>query len=312
MGLPMHRNRSRACANLSCCQSLEPRQLLTAAATLDAAGILTVEGTRRDDALVVTLYTGKGGRLTLSITNNGDEFAIFRSKGISRIKMLGGLGDDVLEVRGQSTLVRLDPANSNILQVQSAANFPIALTLFGGGGNDTLTGGIANDRIEGGSGRDVLSGGAGNDEIFGQNDDDTLVGGDGADTLDGGNGHDDLTGDGANSPLQVITRIPADNTGTFNVVTPTLNFTFNGPSGRINFGSGSSGSIIFDTAGTPASFALTGNITAAGAGDFVIISGQSSGPSDHDVIVGNQGPDTFHKSDTSTEIRDFTSFDEVI
>ena len=297
------------CATASC-ESLEPRQLLTAASL--ASGVLTVEGTRRDDALVVTLYTGKGGRPTLSITNNGDEFAIFRTKGISRIKMLGGLGNDVLEVHGQATIIRFDPANDNVLQLQSAANFPLALTLFGGGGNDTLTGGVANDRLEGGSGRDLLSGGAGNDEIFGQNDDDVLVGGNGADTLDGGNGHDDLTGDGANAPVQVTTTIQADNSGNFNIVAGTLNFTYNRPSGRITFGSGSSGEVVFDTAGTPTTFALTGDITAAGAGGFVVISSQSGSPSDHDVIVGNQGPDTFHKSDSSTEIRDFTSFDQVI
>ena len=306
----MQRNLSRARAKVVCsCQSLEPRQLLTAAATLDAAGLLTIEGTRRNDALLVTLYTGKGGRPTLSITNNGDEFAIFRTKGISRIKMLGGLGDDVLEVHGQATIVKIDPDNSSLLQLQSGANFPIPLTLFGGGGNDTLTGGVANDRLEGGSGRDVLSGGAGNDQIFGQNDDDTLVGGDGTDSLDGGNGHDDLTGDGANTPVQVITTVHADNSGTFNVDTPTLKFTLNGPSGRIAFGSGSAGGILLNP-DSPNFVFITGQ--EDNTGNVNITFNSNNVPSDHDVIVGNQGPDTFHKSDTSTEIRDFTSFDEVI
>src|SRR5258706_12829955 len=97
-GQPM--NRSRAKANVSIlCEAMEGRQLLSAAATL-TDGVLTVEGTRRDDVLLVTLYTGKGGRPTLSVSDHGNEIGIFPSKGVRRIKMLGGLDTETLEVAG--------------------------------------------------------------------------------------------------------------------------------------------------------------------------------------------------------------------
>lgn len=292
------------CATISC-ESLEPRRLLTAAATLDAAGLLTVEGTRRDDVLLVTLYTGKGGRPTLSITNNGDEFAIFRTKGITRVKMLGGLGDDVLEVHGQGTSVQIDAANSDVLLLQSGVKFPLPVTLFGGGDNDTLTGGAANDRVEGGSGRDVLYGGDGNDQIFGQNDNDTLVGGNGNDSLDGGNGHDDLTGDGAAAAAFVVTSVHADSNGVFNVANGPLNFNYDPATGRITFGGGSTGQIILNNNSPTLVFVATDT-------NNVSVSAQPDEPSNHDVLVGNQGPDTFHKADNADEIRDLTSFDQVI
>ncbi|MDB5318520.1 MAG: Hemolysin-type calcium-binding region [Phycisphaerales bacterium] len=299
----MHKS-PRALTTVSC-ESLEPRQLLTAAATL-ADGILTVEGTRRDDVLLVTLYTGKGARPTFSVTNNGDEFAIFRTKGISRIKMLGGTGSDVLEVHGQATSIRIDPATPDLLQLQSGVYFPLPLTLFGGAGNDTLTGGVANDRIEGGSGRDLLTGGDGDDQIFGQNDNDTLIGSDGNDTLDGGNGHDDLTGDGAASPVQLTTDIQGDASGIFNVVTGSISFTFDRPNGRLSFGGGSTGQIILNSEKHATLF-----ITNTGGASNVIVSGQTNQPSNRDVIVGNEGPDTFRKSDAD-EIRDFTRLDNLI
>jgi Ca2+-binding RTX toxin-like protein len=292
------------CATISC-ESLEPRRLLTAAATLDAAGLLTVEGTRRDDVLLVTLYTGKGGRPTLSITNNGDEFAIFRTRGITRIKMLGGLGNDVLEVHGQATSVQIDANNPDVLAIQSGVNFPIPVTLFGGGDNDTLTGGAGNDRLEGGSGLDHLFGGDGNDQIFGQNDDDSLTGGNGNDTLDGGNGHDDLTGDGAAAAAFVVTTVHADSNGVFNVATGPLNFTYDRTTGHITFAGGSSGQIILNNDFPTLVFVATDT-------NNVSISAQAGQPSNHDVLVGNQGPDTFHKSDSADEIRDFTTLDEII
>jgi hypothetical protein len=305
-GQPM--NRSRAKANVSIfCEALEGRQLLSAAATL-ADGVLTVEGTRRDDVLLVTLYTGKRGRPTLSVSDHGNQIGIFRSKGVRRIMMLGGLGNDVLQVRGQANAIHIDPATPDLLQVEPGVNFPIALTLFGGSGNDTLTGGVADDRLEGGSGNDLLTGGDGDDILFGQNDDDTLTGGTGYDTLDGGNGHDDLDGDGDASPARLIVNFHSDANGVFNVVVGTLNFTYDRSNGHLSFAGGSSGQIVLPPDGPAFVFDAS---AGGGAGTFVIRD-QTDLSSDHDVIVGNQGPDTFHKSDDADEIRDLTSIDERI
>jgi hypothetical protein len=304
-GQPM--NRSRTKANVSIlCEALERRQLLSAAATLND-GVLTVEGTRRDDVLLVTLYTGKGGRPTLSVSDHGNEIGIFRSKGVRRIMMLGGTGNDILEVRGQANALHIDPATPDLLQVEPGVNFPIALTLFGGGGNDTLTGGVADDRLEGGSGNDVLTGGDGNDTLFGQNDDDTLTGGTGNDTLDGGNGRDDLDGDGDAAPARVVYNFHSNANGVFNVVVGTLSFTYDGSNGHLSFAGGSQGQIVLSP-DTP-DFVFVAS-AGGGSGSFTA-SGQTDLSSDHDAIVGNQGPDTFHKSDVAGEIRDLTSIDEL-
>lgn len=66
----------------------------------------------------------------------------------------------------------------------SAVSF--AVTLSGGGGDDTLTGGSGNDFLFGDEGNDSIVGGSGND---------TLIGGDGDDLLTGGLGNDTFFGD---------------------------------------------------------------------------------------------------------------------
>ena len=64
-----------------------------------------------------------------------------------------------------------------------------AMTVFGGGGNDTITGGSGNDSISGGSGDDTLTGGDGNDTIDGGTGADTITLADG-DSASGGDGDD--------------------------------------------------------------------------------------------------------------------------
>jgi Ca2+-binding RTX toxin-like protein len=67
------------------------------------------------------------------------------------------------------------------------------VTMFAGGGDDTLNGGDGNDIIHGGEGNDVaVAGGPGNDQVLGEGGNDVIRGGDGNDFEDGGTGDDDI------------------------------------------------------------------------------------------------------------------------
>jgi len=272
------------------CESLESRQLLSAAigaASLDH-GILTIEGTRHDDVISLSQYSGKGGKPTLNVNCNGRSVGIFRTKEVLGIRMLGGNGNDsltastasiiaaktarVLTGNDASDLVIFTAANTSgaTSYIASAVNVPV--TLLGGAGNDTLYGGPKNDRLEGGSGNDSLSGQSGDDVILGQNDDDVLKGGAGDDTLDGGTGDDNLDGNSTTYTLSYVnanlipaTQITQVNTGL--IVTP------------------ESGATFIDIGNTA---------------------------SDHDVLIGSNGADTFHSTDSRSEIRDLNSDDKIV
>ena len=88
---------------------------------------------------------------------------------------------------------------------------PIAGTIDGGGGDDTLYGSNSIDTLLGGAGEDVIygldgvdriEGGVGNDTLNGGQGDDMLLGDAGADWLDGGDDNDTLDG-GAGGDLMV-------------------------------------------------------------------------------------------------------------
>jgi len=96
---------------------------------------------------------------------------------------------------------------SNTSEKPVSINQTDALTITGGGGEDTIQGGDANDEIRGGQQKDTLEGGKGDDLLKGGNHNDSLIGGEGddtlrgentADTLNGGDGNDTLYGAGNN------------------------------------------------------------------------------------------------------------------
>jgi len=120
---------------------------------------------------------------------------------------------------------------------------------------------------------DRLFGFAGNDTLNAYGGNDLLHGGAGDDTLDGGGGNDDLTGDG-----------------------PTASVLVSSP-GFLPFGRN----------------ILTFGTTGAMATDSTIaITGAPPVGSDHDVLIGGDGNDTFHKSDLASEIQDLDYHDRVI
>jgi Ca2+-binding RTX toxin-like protein len=72
---------------------------------------------------------------------------------------LAGLGVDVLANIQKAELIVL----GNIGRKLDASAFTGAVTLIGGGGNDSLLGGTGDDSLDGGAGTDTLDGGAGTD-----------------------------------------------------------------------------------------------------------------------------------------------------
>jgi Ca2+-binding RTX toxin-like protein len=118
--------------------------------------------------------------------------------GVSKIKVLGGAGEDVISI---NALVK-KPA-----------------LIVGGPGADSLTGGAGADKIVGGEEADRIIGGGGNDELFG--DDRVLfgVGPGGADvisgleghhTIEGGPGRDEIRGGPGNDLIYGYVRISGE------------------------------------------------------------------------------------------------------
>jgi Ca2+-binding RTX toxin-like protein len=158
---------------------------------------------------------------------------------IERVRLLGGLGDNVLDATAFSGTTSLfgGAGNDSLLGGVSVDS------LNGGAGNDTLRGGNRDDLLSGGLGNDLLNGGLGNDRLIEAGDVDfrltnaamnglgldtvisieqarltggasantmdasgftglaTLLGGDGNDSLRGGSGNDSLVGGAGNDSL---------------------------------------------------------------------------------------------------------------
>lgn len=110
---------------------------------------------------------------------------------------------------------------NNIVISGGDANFPLALTVNAGNGNDTIsltdwsltstvfgelgndsiTGGVGADVLDGGDGNDTITGGQGNDTVFGQAGLDNVSGGGGDDLVAGGDDADTVLGDAGNDIL---------------------------------------------------------------------------------------------------------------
>ncbi len=129
-----------------------------------------------------------------------------------------GAGTDELLIRGSSsaddmtfattglfidkgTVVDISHAGIETFEVSLAAgndlfngsDFASVLTVYGGGGNDTITGTGLADSIYGGDGNDIIAGAAGVDLLYGEAGDDTFNEGatsNGGDTFTGGLGTD--------------------------------------------------------------------------------------------------------------------------
>ena len=153
--------------------TLESRKLL--AATL-ADGVLTVEGTARNDVIHVSL-SSDGETITVRESSGGrfrrgepteTEFA---AADVESIVVNAGAGNDTITLSGK----RRTPLE-------------IPATLNGGEGDDNLFGAAGADSISGDAGDDLIAGGPGADSLFGGDGDDLIKARDGeVDVVDGGN-----------------------------------------------------------------------------------------------------------------------------
>lgn len=152
-------------------ESLEGRTMFAAdPSAVLLNGMLEITGTRRSEAIEVSLDAADATKVNVSI--DGALFQQFDLAAITSVRVSGGNGHDVISVIGLT----------------------VASELSGGNGKDTLTSGAGDDVLMGGNGRDIMSSGAGNDRLDGGNGVDTIDAGDGDDTIDGGRGRDLLTG----------------------------------------------------------------------------------------------------------------------
>lgn len=119
----------------------------------------------------------------------------FKALDLSTDTISGGEGSDTIDMAGSSgTAITLTSAKYSSVEVvtgtalnetMDASAWAAAITLDGGGGNDTLTGGSASDVLRGGTGDDSLTGGLGDDKLYAGTGQDNLSGGQGADELFG-------------------------------------------------------------------------------------------------------------------------------
>ena len=171
--------RAVACERVLC-EKLEERKLMAATPGPVVEGsVLTINGTKKADAIVVTTVAGSTG---LKVGFNG---AVTDVAGpVTQINVFLGGGNDTFNVN-------------------DSAGAPLAANVFadGGAGNDNITGGAGGDTLFGGkgNGKDTLIGGPGNDSLDGGGGDDSLLGGDGDDNIVGGGGNDTFNGGAGNN-----------------------------------------------------------------------------------------------------------------
>ena len=147
-------------------------------------GLLTIRGTRGNDAIALRLQAGRPDILQVDFGDDNSADFAFERADVARILVDARAGDDV---------ARIDESNGIFTDT-------IPTTIDGGDGNDTLSGGSGAELLLGGNGNDTIDGNRGNDVAFMGAGDDTFVWdpGDNSDTIEGQDGADTLRFNGAN------------------------------------------------------------------------------------------------------------------
>lgn len=185
------------------------------------------------------------------------------------------------------------------------------LTVFGDDGDDILTGGRNGDTLHGGADDDRIIGFRGQDTMNGDAGNDTLIwnNGDGTDTMNGGGGNDEIEVNGADSPNDVFrikagndaadptsVRFDRTNFGLFGLnISASERMTVNGLAGNEDIQAEASvGTRILLTANGG-----TGDDTIVGTPGADLLNGGDgndtlSGASGDDRLVGDRGADTMN------------------
>jgi Ca2+-binding RTX toxin-like protein len=160
-------------------------------------GVLQIVGTKCDDNVSVN-QEKKGIKVHADFLPEKCHFRTFDLKGIQRIEIYLGKGDDHAQVAGNIDLpVFMDGGSGD--DHLNAGRGPAVL--IGGSGNDKLIGSSSEDRIYGGDGNDFIQGNGGNDLLSGDSGCDVIYGSSGNDQIYGGDGDDWIFGNGGNDKL---------------------------------------------------------------------------------------------------------------
>ncbi len=152
-------------------------------------GVLTIEGTKGDDTIVLRLQADRPDVLQVDVGDARKHPFHFRRDDVDSIYLDAGDGNDAVSV---------DEANGVFTDT-------IATTLDGGDGNDTLAGGSGAETLIGSGGSDSIDGNRGADKALMGSGDDTFVWdpGDGSDVVEGQDGNDTMVFNGAAAAEQV-------------------------------------------------------------------------------------------------------------
>lgn len=279
----------------------------------------TISGGIGDDILL-------GGDGADSLRGDGGNDRL--TGGIGNDSMSGGDGEDALVENGnvnfRLTNVQLTGVGTDVLSTIEAASLTggvsnntldatgaaIAVTLFGGDGNDRLVGGTLSDSLDGGNGSDTLLGENGNDTLNGGSGDNSN------DSLNGGNGNDLLFSQG-NVDMQLtnaaLTGLGTDSltsieraelqggagNNRLNASNATIPVTLSGEGGNDTLTGNASNDVLNGNGGDDVLFGLGGNDTLrGGVGD--------------DELEGNDGNDGLYGSTGNDILRGLSGNDTVL
>jgi len=230
-----------------------------------------IEGLGGDDKIVagadLTEFDAGPGRDTIDVDQFPDEvtYTILPNHNIEVVENIG------------LTSPRRVRDESGAAQLFICADFYVgdgeqSVTIWAGGGNDTIIGSPGRDSLMGEDGFDRIAGGGENDTLRGGASRDILVGNGGADRLYGDGGNDQLLGEGGNDTIQ-------------------------GNSGHDNLHGGS---------GDDRLFGGSGNDTIDGGGGRDLLDGQAGNDILYakdgliDTLIGGAGFDRARRDNTAT------------
>lgn len=164
---------------------------------------IIVDGTDGNDQIVVSQNL-----TVVTIDVNGQQ-SVNTTTNVERIAVNGLDGNDTISLAALAIPTIVEAGQGDDV-VNATTTVAVAVTVYGGDGNDTVDGGAlgdlihggagadtirgrgGNDTISGGSGNDIITGGLGDDQLYGDEDSDTFLwdAGDGNDTVEGGTGQD--------------------------------------------------------------------------------------------------------------------------
>jgi Ca2+-binding RTX toxin-like protein len=179
-------------------EPLESRRLF--AASLEAGGVLLINGTYKDDTIVIVPDIAG---LHVAMNKQSQYFAL---NSVQSIRIHGRRGNDFVQlwyapvynqITGNTPIRISGEGGNDFLETVGPP-----CRMYGGSGDDTIRGHFGIDTLFGGAGDDLLGGRFNRDKVYGDDGNDTLYGSGESDRLDGGNGNDLLKGDQGNDVLR--------------------------------------------------------------------------------------------------------------